>query len=152
MRRQLIYRDYSVGKKESITKMKLIENSVPILYIIEQHPNYIALLCFLELQWEMGETLPYLCHGLYSLLLSFTMAAPLPCQPVFTIKIRSICKYLSCFFIKQSKSPDAELVFASKGGKPEANQGNALLERQGPHVRTWVKTKEALFYVHTATL
>lgn len=77
--RQLIYRDYSVGKKESITKMKLIENSVPILHII-QCSNYIALLCFLELRREMEETLRHLCHGLYSLLLSFTIAcsSPLP--------------------------------------------------------------------------
>lgn len=63
----------------------------------------------------MEETPPCLCHGLYSLLLSFTVAAPLPCQPVFTIKIRSIYRYLSCFFIKQCKSPDVGLVFASKG-------------------------------------
>lgn len=95
--------------------MKLIESTVPILYIIQQRPNYIALLCFLELQWEMEETVPYLCHGLYSLSLSFTMVAPLPCQPIFTIQIRSIYKYLSCCSIKQSKPPDVGLVFASKG-------------------------------------
>lgn len=115
MRRQLIYRDCSVGKKESITKMKLIENSVTILYIIRQCPNYIVLLCFLVLQREMEDTHPHLCHGLYSLLFFFSRAAPLPCQPVFTIQIRSIYKYLPWFFIKQSKSPDVGLVFASKG-------------------------------------
>lgn len=72
MKRQRIYRAYSIGKRESITKMKVIDNSVPILYIVQQHPNYIALLCFLELQQEMEGTLPHLCRSLYSLLLSFT--------------------------------------------------------------------------------
>jgi len=52
----------------------------------------------------------------------------LSCQPVFTIKIKSIYKYLSCFFIKQSKPPDVGLVFAFKGE-------NQKQSREMPHSR-----------------
>lgn len=80
---------------------------------------------------------PWLLLSLASLYLQSKLEAFINIFPVFSLNIPSC------------------LMFAgvrTEGGKPEANQGNALFERQGLHVRTWVKTNEALFYVHTTTL
>lgn len=80
---------------------------MPILYIIQQHPNYIALLCFSELAVRDGRDSP--------------VSAPWPFQPLalfasqyLQYKLEATINIFPVFFIKQSKSPDVGLVFASK--------------------------------------